>query len=85
MWVGTRCSSRTRLASLNSCPLRVGRGVALSFILRKDVNVSQSVFAIYLNTAVSTVRKWEQGDKNLSGIAARMLQLVQKNGLEIFG
>ena len=85
MWVGTRCSSRTRLASLNSCPLRVGRGVALSFILRKDVNVSQSVFAIYLNTAVSTVRKWEQGDKKLSGIAARMLQLVQKNGLEIFG
>jgi putative transcriptional regulator len=53
--------------------------------IRKDVNVSQSVFAIYLNTAVSTVRKWEQGDKKLSGIAARMLQLVQKNGLEIFG
>jgi putative transcriptional regulator len=53
--------------------------------IRKGVNVSQGVFALYLNTTVSTVRQWEQGDKKPSGIAARMLQLVQKNGLEIFG
>ncbi|HEV3105946.1 MAG TPA: DNA-binding transcriptional regulator [Trinickia sp.] len=53
--------------------------------IRKGVNVSQGVFAVYLNTTVSTVRQWEQGDKKPSGIAARMLQLVQKNGLEIFG
>ena len=52
--------------------------------IRKGVIVSQSVFAMYLNTTVSTVRQWEQGDKKPSGIAARMLQLVQKNGLEIF-
>lgn len=53
--------------------------------IRKSVNVSQGVFALYLNTTASTVRQWEQGDKKPSGIAARMLQLVQKNGLEIFG
>jgi putative transcriptional regulator len=53
--------------------------------IRKDVNVSQGVFAVYLNTTVSTIRQWEQGDKKPSGIAARMLQLVQKNGLAIFG
>ncbi|BCQ27093.1 DNA-binding transcriptional regulator (plasmid) [Caballeronia sp. NK8] len=53
--------------------------------IRKGVNVSQSVFALYLNTTASTVRQWEQGDKKPSGIAARMLQLVQKNGLAIFG
>ncbi len=52
--------------------------------IREDVNVSQSVFAAYLNTTVSTIRQWEQGDKRPSGIAARMLQLVQKNGLDIF-
>lgn len=52
--------------------------------IREDVNVSQSVFAAYLNTTVSTIRQWEQGDKRPSGIAARMLQLVQKKGLEIF-
>ena len=53
--------------------------------IRKSVNVSQGVFALYLNTTASTIRQWEQGDKKPSGIAARMLQLVQKNGLEIFG
>ncbi|MFM0012009.1 DNA-binding transcriptional regulator [Paraburkholderia sediminicola] len=53
--------------------------------IRKGVNVSQGVFACYLNTTASTIRQWEQGDKKPSGIAARMLQLVQKNGLEIFG
>ncbi|BFG75238.1 DNA-binding transcriptional regulator [Paraburkholderia terrae] len=53
--------------------------------IRKGVNVSQNVFALYLNTTVSTVRQWEQGDKKPSGIAARLLQLIQKNGLAIFG
>lgn len=53
--------------------------------IRQGVNVSQGVFALYLNTTVSTVRQWERGDKRPSGIAARMLQLVKKNGLEIFG
>ncbi|MGN6230716.1 MAG: helix-turn-helix domain-containing protein [Trinickia sp.] len=52
--------------------------------IRKGVNVSQGVFALYLNTTASTIRQWEQGDKKPSGIAARMLQLVQKNGLGIF-
>jgi putative transcriptional regulator len=53
--------------------------------IREGLHVSQSVFALYLNTTTSTVRQWEQGDKKPSGIAARMLQLVQKNGLAIFG
>jgi putative transcriptional regulator len=53
--------------------------------IRLGVNVSQGVFAAYLNTTVSTVRQWGPCDKKPSGIAARMLQLVQKNGLAIFG
>lgn len=52
--------------------------------IREGVKVSQSVFALYLNTTASTIRQWEQGDKKPSGIAARMLQLVKKNGLAIF-
>jgi putative transcriptional regulator len=51
--------------------------------IRKGVNVSQSVFAAYLNTTASTVRQWEQGDKKPSGLAARLLQVVQKHGLEV--
>jgi putative transcriptional regulator len=31
--------------------------------IREAVNVSQSVFALYLNTAVSIIRQWERGDK----------------------
>ncbi|WP_425306274.1 helix-turn-helix domain-containing protein [Burkholderia perseverans] len=31
--------------------------------IRQDVNVGQRVFARYLNTTVSTVRQWEQGDR----------------------
>ncbi|CAG9253451.1 MULTISPECIES: helix-turn-helix domain-containing protein [Burkholderia] len=52
--------------------------------IRKSVNVSQSVFALYLNTTASTIRQWEQGDKRPGGIAARMLQIVEKHGLEVF-
>jgi putative transcriptional regulator len=29
--------------------------------LREKLNVSQPVFASYLNTSVSTVQKWESG------------------------
>lgn len=52
--------------------------------IRKSVNVSQSVFALYLNTTTSTIRQWEQADRKPSGIAARMLQIVEKHGLEVF-
>lgn len=52
--------------------------------IRKSANVSQSVFAAYLSTTTSTVRQWEQGDKKPSGMAARLLQLVQKHGLAVF-
>ncbi|MFM0125907.1 transcriptional regulator [Paraburkholderia sp. RL18-101-BIB-B] len=51
--------------------------------IRKGVNVSQALFARYLNTSLSSVQKRENG-KAPSGIAARMLQLVEKHGVKIF-
>lgn len=51
--------------------------------LRSELNVSQSVFAVYLNTSTSTVAQWERGDKKPSGIAARLLQVIQKHGLAV--
>ena len=51
--------------------------------LRNELKVSQSVFAFYLNTSTSTVAQWERGDKRPSGIAARLLQIVQKHGLAV--
>jgi putative transcriptional regulator len=51
--------------------------------IRKDAQVSQSVFAKYLNTSISTVQKWESGAKQPSGVAARLLQVVKKHGLDV--
>jgi len=46
--------------------------------------VSQSVFASILNVSVSAVQKWESpsSGKHPSGAAAKLLQLIEKKGLE---
>ena len=41
-----------------------------------------SVFARYLNTSESTIEKWETGAKQPSGMALRLLSVVEKHGLE---
>ena len=51
--------------------------------LRDQLNVSQPVFARYLNTSVSTVQKWESGAKCPGGLALKLLNIVQKHGLEV--
>jgi putative transcriptional regulator len=51
--------------------------------LREANRVSQPVFARYLNTSESTVEKWETGAKRPSGMALKLLTLVQKHGIEI--
>lgn len=53
--------------------------------LREANNVSQPVFARYLNTSESTVEKWETGAKRPSGMALRLLTVVQRHGLKILG
>ena len=50
--------------------------------IRERSRVSQAVFARMLNTSVSTVQKWEIGAKNPSGPALKLLNLVQKRGLD---
>lgn len=51
--------------------------------LREANNVSQPVFARYLNTSESTVEKWETGAKRPSGMALKLLAVVQKHGIQI--
>ena len=51
--------------------------------LREANNVSQTVFARYLNTSESTVEKWETGAKRPSGMACKLLAVVQKHGLQV--
>ena len=51
--------------------------------IRETSHVSQAVFAALLNTSVSTVQKWEIGQKRPTGTALKLLHLVQKRGLGI--
>ncbi|HXE06264.1 MAG TPA: DNA-binding transcriptional regulator [Acidobacteriaceae bacterium] len=50
--------------------------------LRERYRVSQPVFARYLNTSESTIEKWETGAKQPSGMALKLLSVVEKHGLE---
>ncbi len=51
--------------------------------IRLREQVSQTVFAKYLNTSASTVRQWEQGDKHPRGTSLKLLNLVADKGLSI--
>ena len=51
--------------------------------IRLKNSVSQAVFAAYLNTTVSTVQKWEQGQKKPSGLSLKLLNIVDSKGIGI--
>lgn len=51
--------------------------------IRRRVKASQGVFAVYLNTSVSTVQKWERGAKKPNGASLKLLNLVDRKGLEV--
>jgi putative transcriptional regulator len=51
--------------------------------IRERQRVSQPVFARYLNTSESTVEKWESGAKKPSGMALKLLDIVEKHGLKM--
>jgi len=51
--------------------------------IRLREKVSQAVFAKFLNTSLSTVRQWEQGDKHPRGTSLKLLYLVKEKGLAI--
>lgn len=53
--------------------------------IREANHVSQPVFARYLNTSESTIKKWETGAKQPSGMALKLLSIVQKHGLALLG
>ncbi len=52
-------------------------------LIRLKNHASQGVFAAYLNTSKSTVQKWEQGKKKPNGSSLKLLNLVDKKGLEV--
>ena len=51
--------------------------------IREGAHVGQAMFAASLNTSrLSTVQKWETGQKRPTGAALELLHLMQKKGLE---
>jgi putative transcriptional regulator len=50
--------------------------------IRERYHLSQAVLASVLNTSLSTVRKWEVGDKHPSGPSQKLLNLLDRKGLE---
>jgi putative transcriptional regulator len=50
--------------------------------LREHLQLSQAVLASVLNTSLSTVRKWEIGEKHPSGPSLKLLNLLDRKGLE---
>ncbi len=49
--------------------------------LRLRENISQPVFARYLNVSKNLVSDWERGVKQPGGPALRLLTVIQKKGL----
>ena len=50
--------------------------------LRERLQLSQVVLASVLNISPSTVRKWEVGDKRPSGPSQKLLDIIERKGLE---
>ncbi|MBM3553990.1 MAG: helix-turn-helix domain-containing protein [Alphaproteobacteria bacterium] len=50
--------------------------------LRRRHRLSQAVLASVLNASVSTVRQWELGEKRPSGPSLKLLDLLDRKGLE---
>jgi putative transcriptional regulator len=47
--------------------------------VRTSLNVSQAVFASYLNISPRTVQSWEQGLGKPSGASLKLLSIARKN------
>jgi putative transcriptional regulator len=51
-------------------------------VLRARTRMSQAVFAAFINTSVSTVQKWEIGAKKPSGPSLKLLNLIDRKGVD---
>lgn len=51
-------------------------------LLRKNQKVSQSVFAKYLNVSPSMIRSLEHGTRHAHGAILKLLNLVEKYGID---
>lgn len=53
-------------------------------LIRKKFKLSQAALARIFNISLSTVQKWEQGNKKPAGASRKLLELIERKGLEVF-
>jgi putative transcriptional regulator len=51
--------------------------------IRQRYQISQAVLASIINISVSTVQKWEIGDKHPSGPSLKLLSIIDTQGIGI--
>ena len=52
--------------------------------IRKKLKLSQAALASIFNISPSTVQKWEQGNKKPTGASRKLLDIIERKGLEAF-
>ena len=50
--------------------------------LRERYHLSQAVMAAVLNISLSTIQKWEIGDKHPAGPSLKLLNILDRKGLD---
>ena len=50
--------------------------------LRERLNISQSILASVINASANSIQKWERGVKRPSGTAMKLLNLLDRKGLQ---
>ena len=50
--------------------------------IRKKFKLSQAALASVFNISPSTVQKWEQGNKKPAGASRKLLDIIERKGLE---
>jgi len=52
--------------------------------IRKKFRLSQAALASIFNISPSTVQKWEQGNKKPTGASRKLLDIIERKGIEAF-
>ena len=80
---GLRAPQRGDAARLRAL---MGESIAPSvdvFALRKKLGMTQRVFGAQFGVSRQQVQKWESGAKRPSGLALKLLAVVEKHGLKV--
>ncbi|MCD4743097.1 MAG: helix-turn-helix domain-containing protein [Desulfobacteraceae bacterium] len=52
--------------------------------IRNKFRLSQAALASIFNISPSTVQKWEQGNKKPTGASKKLLDIIERKGIEAF-